>query len=77
MIEEIFIAARGEGQDEYTTPSDRQLSVAVIAGNAYLSLHDTDGKGRRLPEPSTNVVVPARSLLLALQAALADEEDAR
>ena len=74
-IREIFIAARNTGEDEYTEPPSRELSLAVIGGNAHLSVTELDERGRRRDESATrDLIVPARSLLRALQSATDDDE---
>lgn len=75
-IRETFIAARDLGEDDYTEPPSRELSLAVIGGNAHLSVTDLDERGRRREESSTrDLIVPAQSLLRALQAAVDDETE--
>lgn len=75
-IREISIAARDNSEDEYFEPPARELSVAVIGGDAHLSVTSLDERGRRREESSTrDLIVPARSLLRALQAAADDEAD--
>lgn len=74
-IREIYIAARNtrglHADDQYTEPPGRELNLAVIGTDAHLSVVELDEAGNR--QPSSDVVVPARSLLRALQAALDDE----
>lgn len=70
-IREISIAALGRDEDTYTEPPGRELSLAVIGGQAHISVAELDGFGNRV-ETSKDVVVDARSLLLALQAAVQD-----
>ena len=74
-IREIYIAARNtrglHADDQYTEPPARELNLAVIGTDAHLSVVELDEAGQR--QPSSDVVVPARSLLRALQAALDDE----
>ena len=75
-IREIFIAARDASENDYTEPPARELSLAVIGGNAHLSVTELDERGRRRDESSTrDLIVPARSLLRALQAGIDDETD--
>lgn len=70
-IRETFIAARGDGEDDYTEPPGRELNLTVIGADAHLSVVELDERGQRQPG-AQDVVVPARSLLLALQAAVDD-----
>lgn len=75
-IREIYIAARNtrgaDADDQYTEPPGRELNLAVIGTDAHLSVVETDEAGNRQPA-SRDVVVPARSLLRALHAAIDDE----
>lgn len=73
-IREITIAARGDGDDEYTEPPARELNLAVIGTDAHLSVTELDERGHRQPPASRDIIVPARSLLRALQAAIDDED---
>lgn len=74
-IREIYIAARNtrglSADDQYTEPPARELNLAVIGTDAHLSVVELDESGHR--QPSSDVVVPARSLLRALTAAIDDE----
>ncbi|GAA5015319.1 hypothetical protein [Actinopolymorpha pittospori] len=70
MIEQIRIAAMGEGEDEYTAPPARILDLAVIGEDADIDIYDTDPAGKTLDKPAFSVRVPARSLAIALNAAI-------
>lgn len=72
-IRETFIAAKSSGEDEYYEPPSRELNLSVIGTDAHLSIVELDEHGKR-QEASRDVVVPARSLLLALQSAVQDSE---
>jgi hypothetical protein len=75
MIEDIYIAAKGEGEDEYTGPPARVLNVTVIGGDAHLGVIPVDQVGNRLQQEGRDVVVRARTLLAALQAAITADGD--
>lgn len=69
----MSIAALGKGEDEYYEPPSRELNLSVIGSNAHLSVVELDRHGNR-QEASKDIIVPARSLLLALQAAVQDAD---
>ena len=73
MIRDITISAKGAGDDQYYEPPARVLSLAVIGGNAHLAIYE-HGNAERAAEPTLTVEVPARSLLLALTAAIQDDQ---
>lgn len=72
-IRNINIAARGQGEDFYTEPPSQVLDLSVIGEDAHLSVVELDEKGARVTS-DRDVVVPARSLLFALRAAIEDTD---
>ena len=75
-IRDTFIAARNASENDYTEPPTREVCLSVIGDDAHLSVFDLDERGRRHDESSTrDVIVPARSLLRALQAGIDDATD--
>ena len=72
-IRGITISAKGTGDDQYYEPPARVLSLAVIGGDAHLAIYE-HGNAERAAEPAVTVQVPARSLLLALTAAIEDDQ---
>jgi hypothetical protein len=66
MIRDITISAKGTADDQYYEPPARVLSLAIYQ----------HGNAERAAGPSVTVEVPARSLLLALTAAIQDEQTA-
>jgi hypothetical protein len=75
MIRDITISAKGAGDDQYYEPPTRVLSLAVIGGDAHLAIYEHGAK-ERAAEPVATIEVPARSLLLALTAAVDDDQRA-
>ncbi len=75
MIRDITISAKGAGDDQYYEPPARVLSLAVIGGDAHLAIYEYGAK-ERTAEPVATIEVPARSLLLALTAAVDDDQRA-
>jgi hypothetical protein len=73
MIRDITISAKGTGDDQYYEPPARVLSLAVIGGDAHLAIYE-HGNVERAAGPAVTVQVPARSLLLALTAAIDDDQ---
>ena len=73
MIEQIRVAAMGKGEDAYTVPPARVLDVAVIGGDAFIDIYDNDDVGKVVGDPVFSVRVPARSLAIALKAAIEDD----
>ena len=73
MIRDITISATGTGDDQYYEPPARVLSLAVIGGDAHQAIHE-HGHAERAAGPALTVQVPARSLLLALTAAIQDDQ---
>ena len=73
MIGDITISATGTGDDQYYEPPARVLSLAVIGGDAHLAIYE-HGNAERAAGPALTVQVPARSLLLALTAAIQDDQ---
>jgi hypothetical protein len=73
MIRDITISARGGEDNQYYEPPARVLSLAVIGGDAHLAIYE-HGNVERASEPTVTVEVPARSLLLALTAAIEDDQ---
>jgi hypothetical protein len=72
-IRDITISAKGTGDDQYYEPPARVLSLAVIGGDAHLAIYE-HGDMERAAEPAVTVEVPAQSLLLALTAAIEDDQ---
>ena len=70
MIHEIRIGATDADDGGYYEPPTRMLSLAVIGGEAYLEVRTATGEGQLGAKPAYQVQVPARSLLLALQAGI-------
>lgn len=75
MIEDIYIAAKGDGEDEYTSPPPRVLNVTVIGGDAHLGVVPVDPAGNRGQQEGPDLVVRARTLMAALQAAISADGD--
>ncbi len=73
MIRDITISAKGAEDDQYYEPPARVLSVTVIGGDAHLAIYE-HGPVERSAEPTATIEVPARSLLLALTAAVDDDQ---
>ena len=73
MIRDITISAKGTGDDQYYEPPARVLSLAVIGGDAHLAIYE-HGNAERAAGPAVTAEVPARSLLLALTAAIEDDQ---
>ena len=73
MIRDITISAKGTDDDEYYEPPARLLNLTVIGGEAHLSIYE-HGDVERAAEPTASIEVPARSLLLALTAAIEDDQ---
>ena len=69
MIRDITISAKGTGDDQYYEPPARVLSLAVTGGDAHLAIYE-HGNAERAAGPAVTAEVPARSLLLALTAAI-------
>lgn len=62
--------------DEVHEPPDELLGIVVVSGVAYLSRHQLDDVGNPEPEAAgRSLATPARSLLHALEAAIAADED--
>ena len=76
MIRDITISARGAEDDGYYEPSARVLTLSVIGGEAHMTVYE-HGPAERAAEPVTCIEVPARSLLLALTAAIEDDQRGR
>ena len=72
MIRDIYIAARTVAQNEFAEPPTAELNVSVVGGNAHLARVELDDAGNRV-RTDPPLVVPARTLLLALQAAMDDD----
>ena len=73
MIRDITISAKGTADDQYYEPPARVLSLAVIGGDAHLAIYD-HGHAERAARPAVTAEVPPRSLLLALTAAIEDDQ---
>jgi hypothetical protein len=72
VIERVFLAAMGEG-DELTAPPTRYLELEVISGLAHLGIREVPEGGSPAETLTAEVVVPARSLMRALTAAVEDD----
>ena len=72
MIRDITISAKGAEDDQYYEPPARVLSLVVIGGDAHLAIYE-HGNVEHAAEPTATIEVPARSLLLALTAAIDDD----
>lgn len=77
MIREIQISAAAGDEDGYTEPPSMLLVLSVIGDEASLRVHACGEKGKASDKPLFDLQVPARSLLLALQAAINDEHSLR
>ncbi|MGW4127258.1 hypothetical protein [Amycolatopsis japonica] len=75
MIRDIYIAASAGAGESIAEPPAVELNVSVIGGHAHLARVDLDGNGNRV-RAEAPVIVSARSLLLALRAAMDDDESA-
>ena len=73
MIRDITISAKRTADDQYYEPPARVLSLAVTGGDAHLAIYE-HGNAERAADPAVTVEVPARSLLLALTAAIQDDQ---
>jgi hypothetical protein len=74
VIEKVVLATLGTGQGQLSAPPARVVEVEVISGMAYLNVREVDEDGKPADDASAEVVVPARSLLRALGAAVEDDE---
>lgn len=72
MIRSIQVSAYGTDNETLYEPPERILEVAVIGTNAHLTLYTTTAYGIPKPESDASIVVPARSLLLAVHAGIHD-----
>jgi hypothetical protein len=75
MIREMTISARAPGEDEIFEPPTRVLGLCVIGRLAHLDIYELDEAGNRGVEPTASLVVPAKSMLLALTAAIEDNRN--
>jgi hypothetical protein len=73
MIREIQISAAAGDEDGYTEPPSMLLILSVIGEEASLRVHACGERGTASDKPVCDLHVPARSLLLALQAAIDDQ----
>ena len=73
MIRDIVISGKGTNDEQYYEPPTRVLSMAVIGGTAHLDIYE-HGTKDRAAEPLARIEVPAQSLLLALTAAIEDDQ---
>jgi hypothetical protein len=73
MIRDINISGKGLNDEQYYEPPTRLLNLAVIGGDAHLAIYD-HGSGEPAADPVATIEVPAQSLLLALTAAVEDEQ---
>lgn len=74
MIREVTVSARGHGEDEIYEPPSRVPKPYVIGDLAYLDTFEMLKEPERVGnELTASVQVPARSLLLALRAAMKDQ----
>lgn len=72
MIREIAIAADTSLGGVITEPPSNELGLCVIGDDAILELFACNEHGVRDAQPISRVRVPARSLLLAVQAVYDD-----
>jgi hypothetical protein len=72
MIQDIRLSAAQRNDDSPTESSARILTLSVATGNAFLVLHHADVNGEPT-EQLCDFQIPARSLLLALRAAVHDD----
>jgi hypothetical protein len=72
-IRDIEISAKTADHDVYYEPPAHVLNMTVIGGDAHLAIYEC-GAGQRAAEPVTSIEVRARSLLLALVAAIDDDQ---
>lgn len=75
MIRDVWLSAADWNDDDITEPPSHLLNLAVIAGQAYIGVHIGDENGEPAVQLSA-IQVSARSLLLALRAALHDDNHA-
>lgn len=75
MIREIQISAAAGDEDSYTEPPSMLRVLSVIGDEASLRVHACGETGKAADEAVCDLRVPARSLLLALQAAIDDQHD--
>jgi hypothetical protein len=73
-IRDIEISAKTVGDDQYYEPPTHVLNMAVIGGDAHLAIYER-GAAQRAAEPVASIEVRARSLLLALTAAIDDDDE--
>ena len=73
MIRDVWLSAADWNDDDITEPPSRLFNLAVIAGQAYIGVHIGDENGDPAVQLSA-IQVSARSLLLALRAALHDDD---
>jgi hypothetical protein len=74
VIEKVLIAALGEDEDHLTAPPGRLVEVEVIGGFAHVGIRELTEEGVPAEALTAEVVVPARSLVRALTAAIEDDE---
>ncbi|MBE1580404.1 hypothetical protein ACFORH_43435 [Amycolatopsis roodepoortensis] len=77
MITDIYITVRDRDEGLYLDPPGQELCVSVTGDDVHLGLVDVDEAGHRTPRPERDIIVPARSLLLALQAGINDTSATR
>ena len=75
MIRDITISARSPEDDQYYELPTRVLGIAVMAGDAHLEIYEYGQKVRAVG-PAARIEVLARSLLIALTAAIDDNQSA-
>ena len=73
MLRDVRLAASGTTEDAVYEPPNKELSLTVIGGNAFLTLHRRDPVADIDVEDECSFQVSARSLLLALRAAWDDD----
>jgi hypothetical protein len=73
MIRDIILSAKGTADDQYYEPPARVLSLAVIGGDAHLAIYE-HSNAERAAGSAVTAEVPARPLLLALTAAIEDDQ---
>lgn len=69
-----MISAKTADENHITEPPSHELNLAVIGNQAILRIYKNDDLGNRTAtEPIADIQLPARSLQLALTAAIEDD----
>lgn len=75
MIRDVYISALDPGDDEPHEPPAQIVNLAVMGKVAALDLYELGDNEQLRGDPVARIRVPAQSLLLALQALVADQSD--